>query len=198
MLKVPRFWVGGFRHASSSSPRQGADRFFPELIHFEDSVLAFGHFDFLLSGQFLSQFALKTLINYSAMTAAAVAHLRYVGVVQSTRALWRRAVTLMHPCFIESDVLDRFPESMRLSAPAGCIGGRSSARFASRRVVVGVLSTPESKKAPDLYGCDAVAQTRGQQRRSDPDGTRTRVAGVKGRSPRPLDDGARKRMKPAR
>ena len=26
--------------------------------------------------------------------------------------------------------------------------------------------------------------------RSDPNGTRTRVAGVKGRSPRPLDDGA--------
>ena len=25
---------------------------------------------------------------------------------------------------------------------------------------------------------------------NDPDGTRTRVAGVKGRSPRPLDDGA--------
>ena len=27
-------------------------------------------------------------------------------------------------------------------------------------------------------------------RKSDPNGTRTRVAGVKGRSPRPLDDGA--------
>ena len=26
--------------------------------------------------------------------------------------------------------------------------------------------------------------------KSDPNGTRTRVAGVKGRSPRPLDDGA--------
>ena len=31
----------------------------------------------------------------------------------------------------------------------------------------------------------------GHEKKSDPYGTRTRVAGVKGRSPRPLDEGAR-------
>ncbi len=43
-----------------------------------------------------------------------------------------------------------------------------------------------SAKAPGL-------QPRGfkrQKRKNDPDGNRTRVTGVKGRCPRPLDDGA--------
>lgn len=33
-------------------------------------------------------------------------------------------------------------------------------------------------------------QGRARLRKTDPDGTRTRVTGVKGRCPRPLDDGA--------
>ncbi len=36
----------------------------------------------------------------------------------------------------------------------------------------------------------SVIEIRIERYESDPNGTRTRVAGVKGRSPRPLDDGA--------
>ncbi len=45
------------------------------------------------------------------------------------------------------------------------------------------------KKAANPTRMRDVGSTR--EKKSDPNGTRTRVAGVKGRSPRPLDDGAK-------
>ena len=43
---------------------------------------------------------------------------------------------------------------------------------------------------PSATAARQVASKRAAALQSDPNGTRTRVAGVKGRSPRPLDDGA--------
>ena len=61
--------------------------------------------------------------------------------------------------------------------------------FTSERTVLEGLATDASKSltvdpSTLLHAAERV------QLRSDPYGTRTRVAGVKGRSPRPLDEGA--------